>query len=190
MKNLFFLLLLVFSLFGCQKFEMQSNPQLNINGQWVISSITPSYSPGLVDIKVLNSDYFAQSPFNVISESNGEILVQNDTTNIPPCFFYKLGYTWEFDYDQLVLMNGSGKILSEYYVNFMDAFYNPGDFMLTNKQTGEQIPGVWHLSQNGKGAMRANDLTITVPKIYFSIEGSGRTYDRFISQKCSITFTR
>jgi hypothetical protein len=188
MKKILFLLLLV--LVGCQNYEEPSNPQLNLNGEWIISSITPVYSPGLDNIKILNTDYFAQSPFYVVSTNGNDMVIENDTTNIRPCFFYKMGYVWEFDNDLLILQNDVGKILREYYIGFMDSFYDPNDFMLTDKQTGEQIPGTWHFSQNGNGAMPANDLIITVPQIYFSIEGSGRTYDRFISQECILTFTR
>jgi hypothetical protein len=191
MKKLLFLLLLIPLLFGCVPlYTDSSNPQLNLNGQWIITSITPSFSGAVEDIKIVDTSYFAQTSFVIVDTIGNEILIRNDTTNINPCFFYKTGYVWEFDYNTLIIKNNTGQILREYLVSFGDMYYNPDDFTLQDKITGQAIPGNWHFSQNGNGANPANDLIISMPEISFQVQGSGRSFDRGISQNCIVTFMR
>ena len=191
MKRLLFLLFLPL-LMGCEKYLMESDPKLNINGVWKISTITPVLQSTMTtSIKVVNSDFYAQSPFYIVSyNSNNEMLIRNDTSKVKPCFFYKRGYIWEFDYHTLVLKNDVGQILREYKVWFRDTYYNPNDFYLEDKHTGETIPGNWHFSQNGKGSNRANDMVLTVPEIWFDINGSDRSYQRAVNQSIILNLVR
>ena len=72
MKQLLFLFFIPF-LWGCQKYEEISNTQLNVNGEWRIVSVTPTYESTITNsIQVSNSDFYALSPFVVVS---------NNTTN-------------------------------------------------------------------------------------------------------------
>ena len=192
MKQLLFLFFIPF-LWGCQKYEEISNTQLNVNGEWRIVSVTPTYESTITNsIQVSNSDFYALSPFVVVSNNttNNTMIIRNDTTNIKPCFFYKNGYVWEFDYNNLILKDNMGKILKSYNIWYKDSYYNPNDFSMTDKLTGESIPGNWHLSRNGNGAMPASDLYIDVPEIWFDIQGSNRTYVRAVNQKLTLRLTR
>ena len=104
MKQLLFLFFIPF-LWGCQKYEEISNTQLNVNGEWRIVSIIPTYQSTITNsIQISNSDFYALSPFVVVSNNvtNNTMVIKNDTTNIKPCFFYKNGYVWEFDYNNLI----------------------------------------------------------------------------------------
>lgn len=191
MKKLIFLFIPL--LWSCQKYVQPSNPQLNVNGEWRIVSVLSTYESTVASsIQVVNSDFYALSPFKVVTfdSTAGLMRITNDTTNIRPCFFYKTGYVWEFDYNNLILKNSSGNILKSYHVWFGDPYYNPNDFKITDILTGESIPGNWHLSQNGNGAMPANDLYVDVPEIWFDINGSQRSYVRAINQKLTVRFTR
>ena len=192
MKQLLFLFFIPF-LWGCQKYEEISNTQLNVNGEWRIVSITPTYQSTITNsIQISNSDFYALSPFVVVSNNatNNTMIIRNDTTNLKPCFFYKNGYVWEFDYNNLILKDNMGKILKSYNIWYKDSYYNPNDFSMTDKLTGESIPGNWHLSRNGNGAMPASDLYIDVPEIWFDIMGSNRTYVRAVNQKLTLRLTR
>jgi hypothetical protein len=187
MKKFLFFLLLVPFLFGCETYEDYSNPQLNINGSWRIINVQADYSD---DVKVENGDYFAVSPLIVLSSGNNGWLVQNDTTDISPCYFYKNGYRWDFDYNNLILKNDRGQIIAKYYVSFGNTFYNPGDFTLTDQYTNQPIGGVFHMTFNANGVMPASDLWITVPVIEFNLSGPERSMDRFISQEITLKLTR
>lgn len=179
-------------LFGCEKYVgTESNPQLNINGRWKISSIVPTYeSTVFSSIEVTNSEFFAVSPLKVISYDSNKILVTNDTSRLKPCFFYKRGYVWEFQYNTLTLKNDIGKILAEYNVWFKNNYYSPNDFYLEDKNTGEIIPGNFHFKQNGNGANPANELTITVPDISYDVNICDRKYSRAITQHLFVNLGR
>jgi hypothetical protein len=190
MKKISFILI-CFVFWGCEIVQFQSEPQLNLNGRWFISDITPIYETTMTNsIDIIESDYFAISPFIIQSTIGDKMIIQNDTTNIKPCFFYKIGYVWEFDNNILIIKNNYGVIKGMYYIWFGDQFYNPNDFKLQDKINGEHISGNWHLKQNGNGSNRSNDLIISVPEIWFNINGPIRSYERCINQKLLISFTR
>lgn len=187
MKKLLILLALIPFLFGCEVYEDYSNPQLNINGDWRIINVQSDYSDG---VRILNADFFAVSPLVVVETTDDGWVVRNDTTGIHPCYFYKTGYHWEFDYNELIIKNDRDQIIGEYYVSFGNTYYNPGDFTLEDKQTGQFIAGNFHITFNANGAMPASDLWITVPEIEFNISGAERSMDRFITQEITLLLTR
>lgn len=180
MKKLFLLFLLSFLLSGCELYVQDTNPQLNINGGWTIIDIIDYYSE---DIVTVDQDFFAISPFDVISTNNNQWLIRNDTTNIEPCYFYKIGYRWEFDYNNLYIKNNRGQFLGSYYIGFIGE-YAPNYFILDSKTNGSQIGGVWEFVPNYTiGSYPANTLFIRVPEFKFSLDGPERSFDRFISQE-------
>ena len=187
MKKLLFFLVLIPILFGCETYEDISNPQLNINGDWRIINIQADYSDG---VQILNADYYAVSPLIVVETTDNGWIVQNDTTNLQPCYFYKNGYHWDFDYNNLILKNGNDQIIAEYNVWFGSEFYNPNDFFLTDKNSGQRIAGKFHTSFYASGSMPANDLWITVPEIEFNLSGSERSMERFITQRITLLLTK
>jgi hypothetical protein len=187
MKKLLFLLLIPL-LFGCEMYMEPTNPQLNLNGEWKIVDIIDTYSENL---QIVNDDFYAVSPFVVKSINNGQWIIQNDTTDIHPCYFYKKGYVWEFDYNQLILKNDRGEKNGIYYVGFFNNVYNSNYFKLDDKITGVEMGGVWQFATNFTyGSFPSNVLYITVPEIEFSIDGSERSYDRLINQNITITLMR
>lgn len=186
MKKLLFFLSLILILLGCEPIYLQpSNPQLNINREWKIVDIIPTYSE---DLTVVNDNYYAISPFDVISINNDQWLIRNDTTNIHACYFFKKGYIWEFDYNQLIIKDDKGRIIGWYYVNFGYNNY----LYLTDKLTETQIAGYYllYLPTEPYGAMPAPVMWITVPELNFNLEGSGRSFDRLISQNITLVFMR
>lgn len=173
---------------GCQYYEEVTNPQLNLNGEWRIIDIISAYSENL---EVLNDDFYAISPFKVVSVNENNWLIQNDTTNIHYCYFYKEGYVWEFDYNNLILKNDRGKVLGRYYIGYFGGGYNPNYFKLTDKISGIEIGGVWQFTYElTYGSFPANVLYMVPPEIEFSIDGHERAYDRLITQNIIITLMR
>lgn len=190
MRKYIFLIVVPFFI-GCDKYVVQTNPQLQVSGRWKISSITPVFQSTITDtIKVTQNDYYAQSPFIIVSLIGNQLIIRNDTANIKPCFFYKLGYLWEFDGGYLSLFTSNNVFLKKYRIHYGDLNYNPNDFSLVDFDSGEYVPGNWHMSQNGIGVNRSNDLTITVPDIWFDITGSGRSYKRAVNQSIILNFVR
>ena len=189
MKKLFILLLIPL-LWSCQKYAQPSNPQLNLNGNWIISSYTLTLNSSVTEVLSIKDDGFlAVSPFQVISKSGSTWLIRNDTTGIRPCFFFKRGYQWEFDNNYLILKNDVGMILNQYRIYFDDPFYGTG-FKLISMTTGETIPGHWDFTANGNGAMPASRFTIVVPEIWSDINDVGRSYNRALNQQIILTLSR
>jgi len=185
-KKIFILFLLIG--FGCQIYEEPSNPQLNLNGTWRIVEIVSTYSES---IEIINDNYYAISPFYVVSNIDNKWLIRNDTTNIQSCYFYKKGYVWEFDYNNLTLKNNTGNILGKYYIGIIDSYYNPNYFLLTEKETNKPIGGIWTFNVlYGNGSFPSSVLYITAPKIEFNIDGPERSYDRLITQSITILLMR
>ncbi len=180
MKKICFIFLFSLLFYGCEYYVQETNPQLNINGGWTIIDIIEYYSE---DILTVNQDFFAISPFDVISINNNHWLIRNDTTGIEPCYFYKIGYRWEFDYNNLYIKNDRGKFLGSYYVGFIGQ-YAPNYFILNSKINGNQMGGVWEFIPNYTiGTYPANSLFIKVPEFKFNLDGPERSFDRLISQE-------
>ena len=190
MRTALGLILLVF-LMSCEKYEMFSNPQLNINGKWKMTSVTAIYNTTLTDsIKILPSDYYALTPFRVVTTQNNFIQIKNDTTNVKGCFFYKVGYTWEIDYNRLIIKTNQNKIVGDYSIWYGDQYYSPNTFSLRDFNTNEPIPGVWYFKQNGKGANPSGTLELSVPEIWLDIFGSQRSFQKAINQSIVVSFLR
>lgn len=190
MKKLLFLLILIPFLFGCEPMYMEpSNPQLNLNGSHKIIQIIPDWSQ---EVLVMNNSSYTQAPYSIDSIGiNGRILAKSGAP-MSACFFYKLGYVWEFDYNNLILKDNMGKIIHEYRIaSYGQVFYNPYDFQLFDKNTEQPIPGIWHIMPLVKpsGSMPSRDIAITVPPLYFSFESSLRSFDRFVYQGITIILT-
>ena len=189
MKKLLILSLIV-SLVSCQKYEEISNPQLNINGRWYIADYTLSFNSTTVQIsKIVSDNFVALSPFQVVSKGSDGWLIRNDTSGVKPCFIYKRGYQWEFDYNNLVLKDNLGNILDKYRIYFDDPYYGSG-FKLMSLSTGEYIAGHWDYTRNGNGAMPSTQFTITVPVIECDINDASRKYSRAVQQHINLTMTR
>ncbi len=185
MKKILFFILLIPLLFGCEIYTERTNPQYTINGNWTIVDIIPTYSE---DLKVINDNYYAIAPFDVISINNNQWLIKNDTTGILPCYFYKKGYIWEFDYNNLIIKNDRNKILGQYYINFWYGYH----ISLIDKSTMANISGEFILffPQIPYGATPESVMYIRVPEYNFNLDGPERRYDRLIKQNITLTFMR
>jgi len=185
----FLLFLLIPILFGCEIYELESNPQLNLNGPWRIIGIQADYSDGVLDLTHRDGIY-AVSPLIVDSITDNGWVAHNDTTGIKPCFLYKNGYVWEFDYNQLIIKNNRDEIIGRYYCYYRSSFYNPNDFFLVDKNTGIEIEGNFNFSYYANGSMPASNLSITIPEINYNLGGTERSMERTITQKITLSLTR
>ena len=114
MKKVFYLVFfLIFGLFGCEKYEEMSNPQLNLNGRWSV-----------VDIDVVITDVNYESEVTVLDESkatvsnfyvdsvdsDGNLILSQDYDDsvIINRRFDESSTVWEFDYNSLLITDGVG----------------------------------------------------------------------------------
>jgi hypothetical protein len=96
------LFLVVFTLFGCEKYELPSNPQLNLNGRWDVIKIRVvidkvNYGS---QVKVLNENRASVSNFFVTGvTSNNEILLSQEFEKVLINIRFDVSTTkWVFDY--------------------------------------------------------------------------------------------
>ena len=186
MRQLFlFIILLLPFFFGCQEYIEPTNTQFNINGEWKIINITTTYSE---NVQVVNDDFYAISPFDVISITDELWLIKNDTTNIPTCYFFKIGYIWEFDYNQLIIKNNQSQILDWYYVGYL----NRNFFQLVDKKTMIHIGGSYIINFPTRpyGVTPSTMIYVTVPEFEFSLDGPERSFNRLINQRITLTLVR
>lgn len=183
-KIIFFILLIPLFL-SCQVYIEPTNVQFNINGEWKIIDITPTYSE---DVLVINDEFYAISPFNVISITDNSWIIRNDTTNIQACYFFKIGYVWEFDYNQLIIKDNAGQRLGWYYVGYINGNY----LQLVDKETMTHIGGVYIMNfpTYPYGVSPSTMIYITVPELNFNLDGPERSFNRLINQNITLTLVR
>lgn len=183
-KFIFYILLIPFFL-GCQVYVEPTNIQFNINGEWKLIEITPTYSE---DVIIINDDFYAISPFDVISISNNSWLIRNDTTNIQACYLFKNGFMWEFDYNQLIIKNEKGQRIGWYYVGYINGNY----IQLVDKETMSHIGGVYiiNLPTYPYGTSQSTMMYVTTPELNFNLDGPERSFNRLVNQNITLTFVR
>jgi len=100
MKRLI-LIFFSFLFWGCEKYELPSNPQLNLNGRWDVVNIKVvidkvNYNS---QVKVINQDRASVSNFYVIGITpNNELLLTQDFKNTIIKRRFDISTTqWEFD---------------------------------------------------------------------------------------------
>jgi hypothetical protein len=96
MKKLI-LILITFTLFGCEKYELQSPPKLT-GGKWILTDydivVTSSISP----VKVIKTDTVCITSFNLQQFTDSNVIMKQDYSRTAiDRRFVRGKTTWEFD---------------------------------------------------------------------------------------------
>ena len=85
MKNILYLLSLALILVGCEKYELTSDPQLNLNGWWDVVDINVVIDEVNYDseIEVLSEDQASVSAFVVTGQDSSGNLLLTQNFKVP-----------------------------------------------------------------------------------------------------------
>lgn len=190
MKKLI-LILITFTLFGCEKYELPSNPRLNLNGRWdvvKVKVVIDKVNYGS-DVKILSDDEAAVSNFYV-SRVNGDgtlILTQNfNETSIDKRF--NIDKTnWEFDYNKLMIFeDGKNVTKGGYIFTTLPCTYCTKQTVLEWDYLGSKTRYTFDIDTYG--AMPSNELILTSQQFVTNIMLNGNTYDKAVISHLEITF--
>jgi hypothetical protein len=190
MRKLFYLLpLFLFSVFGCEKYEEPSNPQLNLNGRWDVVDIDVkidkvNYGSGVV---VTNDEQATVSNFFVTgTNENGELILSQDFDGtIINRRFDENTTQWEFDYNTLMI--GDHLNTESMYIKF-PCNYCTEQTVIETDYMGEKTR--YTFSIDTYGAMPSNVLKLTSQVFYTNILVNGNQYDKAIESHLEITLHR
>ena len=189
MKKVFYLVFfLIFGLFGCEKYEEMSNPQLNLNGRWSV-----------VDIDVVITDVNYESEVTVLDESkatvsnfyvdsvdsDGNLILSQDYDSvIINRRFDESSTVWEFDYNSLLITDGVGS--ESMMITFPCTYcteYTKIEFDYESNKT------IYTFYVDTYGAMPSNVLKLTSQSFYSNIL-IGEGFDKAIESHLEITLHR
>jgi hypothetical protein len=198
MKNLIFIIGVIL-LTGCEKYELESNPQLNLNGSW-----------GVVDVKVVIDKVNYGSGVSVLNDTMGTVygftvdhinsdgtlvLTQNFNRASEDRRFIENNTIWEFDYNRLMIFENGVNVID----NNNDSIREPKEYIFTTlpctyctKRTVLEWDYKGNLtrytfSTDTYGAMPANELILISQEFVTNIMLGGHTYDKAIISHLVIT---
>lgn len=187
MRTPFYFLLLF--LLGCEKYELPSNPQLNLNGRWDVVDIDViidkvNYDS---DVVVTNDRQAVVSNFFVtgINENGDLVLTQDFNGAIINRRFDESSTQWEFDYYNLII--GDHLSTEQMYVDF-PCTYCVEQTIIETDYMGEKTR--YTFSIDTYGAMPSNVLKLTSQVFYTNILVNGNQYDKAIESHLEITLHR
>ncbi len=190
MKKVFYLVFfLIFGLFGCEKYDDISNPQLNLNGRWSVVDIDVvitevNYGS---DVTVLDESTATVSNFYVESiDSSGNLILSQDYENVIINRRFDESTTeWEFDYYNLIISDGIG---SESMVINFPCTYCTEQTVIETDYMGQKTRYTFDVDTYG--AMPSNVLKLTSQVFYTNILIGGNQYDKAIESHLEITLHR
>ncbi len=190
MKKVFYLVFfLIFGLFGCEKYDDISNPQLNLNGRWSVVDIDVvitevNYGS---DVTVLDESKATVSNFYVESiDSSGNLILSQDYENVIINRRFDESTTeWEFDYYNLIISDGIGS--ESMMINF-PCTYCTEQTVIETDYMGQKTRYTFDVDTYG--AMPSNVLKLTSQVFYTNILIGGNQYDKAIESHLEITLHR
>ena len=187
----FLVFLLIPLLFGCEKYDLPSNPQLNLNGRWdvvkvkvVIDKINYGSS-----VEVLSEIEASVSNFYVSSiNPNGTLsLTQNYNETAIDRRFNINKTNWEFDYNRLMIFeNGQNVTNGGYIFATLPCTYCTEQTVLEWDYMGSKTRYTFDVDTYG--SMPSNKLVLTSQEFVTNIMLNGNTYDKAIISHLEITF--
>ena len=174
---------------GCEKYELPSDPSLNLNGRWDVVNIQVvidkvNYNG---DVVVLNSDRASVSSFFVsgVNQNNQLILSQNYNNVLINKRFDVTKTKWEFDGKILKIKDNDPEM--SFWVEFPCRYCEEKTTMEMTHQ-GELVRYTFDVDTYG--AMPANKLVLTSQPFYTNVTIGGNQYDKAIISHLEITFHR
>jgi len=190
MKKVFYLVFfLIFGLFGCEKYDDISNPQLNLNGRWSVVDIDVVITEVNYEseVTVLDESKATVSNFYVDSvDSDGNLILSQDYDNvIINRRFDESSTEWEFDYYNLLITDGVGS--ESMMINF-PCTYCTEQTIIETDYMGQKTRYTFDIDTYG--AMPSNVLKLTSQVFYTNILIGGNQYDKAIESHLEITLHR
>ena len=159
MKNILFLLSLLITLVGCEKYELTSDPQLNLNGWWDVAEVNLVISQVNSDKQVIVSQEEQATVGNyTIIETNSDeyITIINNFSGTDIKRRFDVYHTqWEFDYGSLRVIDSIGEQTTT--VDFPCTYCTEASVM----EIGDFSENRYTFSIDTYGAMPSNKLTLT-----------------------------
>lgn len=196
-------LLFCFILFGCEIYELPSEPPPLTGGKWIFVDyeITIIDSPSKVEILqdgILKNDTICINSFNNISIVSGNMLMKQFYSNTASDRRFIRGKTvWEFDnyghhlYCDFIQTIGSIRPLKDpYWVSYPKNYWEKEHSMMQilNQENGSATNYTMDTGTIGQGY--PNKLRLLSPLIYTDLYGSGGGRDRGIGVKITLIFMR
>ncbi len=190
MKKVFYLVFfLIFGLFGCEKYEEMSNPQLNLNGRWNVVDVEVVITKVNYDseVEVLDDSKGVVGSFFVTStDTNGNLYLSQDYDGTSLIRRFDESHTqWEFDYYDLFV---SDSLSSEGMRITFPCTYCTEQTIIETDHMGEKTRYTFDVDTYG--AMPSNVLKLTSQVFYTNILIGGNQYDKAIESHLVITLHR
>lgn len=188
MKKL--LVLLFVSLFwGCEKYELPSNPKLNLNGRWDVVKIKVVIDKVNYDsqVKVLNENRASVSNFYVTGITpNNELLLSQDFEKTLINRRFDISTTkWEFDGSNLRIKDD---VSDEWMEVWLPCNYCTKQTIIETDFMGQKTRYTFDLDTYG--SMPSNTLVLTSQTFFTNIMIGGNQFDKAIESHLEITLHR
>ena len=182
-------ILVVFTLFGCEKYELPSNPMLNLNGRWDVIKIRVvidkvNYGS---QVKVLNEDRASVSNFFVTGvTANNELLLSQEFEKILINRRFDIATTkWVFDYNKLRIIDD---VSDEWMYVWFPCTYCTKRTVIECDYNGQKTRYTFNVDTYG--AMPANELILSSQTFFTNIMVGGNQYDKAIESHLEITMQK
>ena len=187
MRKFYFIICIL--LFGCEVYEEESNPQLNLNGRWDVVDIDVVIDKVNYDseVTVLDESRASVSTFFVTEiEEDGDLILGQDFENtIINRRFDESSTQWEFDYYSLII---SDDISTETMFVDFPCVYCTERTVIETDYMGSKTRYTFDIDTYG--AMPSNTLKLTSQVFYTNILIGGNQYDKAIESHLEITLHR
>ena len=187
--NTFLWIITVLLSVSCEKYELESNPQLNLNGRWDVVDIDVvidkvNYES---EVTVLTEDQASVGSFFVTGiDQHGNLLLSQDFENTIINRRFDVETTqWEFDYYDLRITDG---LSDEWIPVDFPCVYCTEMTTIETDYMGEKTR--YTFSIDTYGAMPSNVLKLTSQVFYTNILINGNQYDKAIESHLEITLHR
>ena len=185
-----FILLLIIPLFvGCEKYELPSNPQFELNGRWDVVDVKViidkvNYGSG---VWVVDDNKAAVTSFLVqgVNMNNQLMLTQDYYGTLINKRFDEFTTKWEFDNNSLRIKDGGS---DEWMSVWFPCTYCKENTIIETDYRGEKTR--YTFSVDTYGAMPSNVLKLTSQVFYTNILIGGGQYEKAIESHLEITLHR
>ena len=171
---------------GCEKYDLPSNPQLNLNGRWDVVKIKVvidkvNYGSEVV---VLNENRASVSTFYLTGVTpNNQLLLSQEFDNVMVNRRFDISTTkWEFDYNSLRITDG---ISDERMTFWLPCTYCTKQNTMEMDYMGQKTRYTFDVDTYG--SMPSNVLVLTSQTFYTNILIGGNQYDKAIVAHLEIT---
>jgi hypothetical protein len=185
----FLIFLLIPILFGCEKYELPSNPQLNLNGRWDVVDIDVvidkvNYGSEVI---VVNENRATVNGFTVQGvNSNNQLMLTQDYYSVLVNRRFDVSTTkWEFDYNSLRVKDDSSDVWMDVW---FPCNYCTEQNIIETDYNGQKTRYIF--SVDTYGSMPGNVIKLTSQTFYTNIMVNGNQYEKAIESHLEIKLHR